>query len=348
MPENNPLQKMNNVKVVILNWNGKPHLERFLPSVVENTPAGVEIIIADNGSDDGSENFICQKFPMITWLSLGQNYGYAQGYNRALESTIIAGAEYAVLLNSDVETSEGWLEPLIERMEKDSSIGAAAPKILSVEKPGYFEYAGAAGGFIDWFGYPFCRGRIMSATEQDNGQYDTAREVFWASGACMVVRMDAFRAAGGFDDDFFAHMEEIDLCWRMWARGWKVMAEPASKVYHLGGGTLNKENPRKLYLNYRNNLCMLYKNLSPKTCAPVVFIRMLLDGVSAIVYLLSGKREYYKAVLNAHRDYRKQKDNLRKKRKENMILRRDSPTGIYKGSIVLRYMFGCRKFGKMI
>lgn len=339
---------MDNVKVVILNWNGKRHMERFLPSVVANTPKNAEIIVADNGSTDDSEDVIRYQFPSVRWLNLRENYGYAEGYNKAFASPMLADAEYVVLLNSDVETPAGWLAPLVDKIKSDKAIAAVSPKILSAENHEYFEYAGAAGGFIDWFGYPFCRGRIMSVTEQDKGQYDDAKEVLWASGACMLVRADVFRDVGGFDGSFFAHMEEIDLCWRIWARGWKVMVEPKSKVYHLGGGTLSNDNPRKLYLNFRNNLCMLYKNLSPFSFRQVIFTRMVLDGISAAVYLLSGKKESYRAVWEAHKDYRKEKVNLKKKRKENMALRKASPKGIYKGSVVLRYVFGRRKFGKMM
>lgn len=339
---------MNNVKVVILNWNGERHLERFLPSVVANTPKNTDVIIADNGSTDGSAKIVRYRHPSVKWLSLKDNYGYAEGYNKALSSPLVAGVKYVVLLNSDVETPSGWLKPLMERMESDEAVAAVSPKILSTESPGYFEYAGAAGGFIDGLGYPFCRGRILSVTEQDKGQYNDAREVFWASGACMMVRMDAFLETGGFDGDFFAHMEEIDLCWRMWSRGWKVMVEPKSKVYHLGGGTLPNESPRKLYLNYRNSLYMLYKNLSPASVRTVIFVRMLLDGASAAVYLLSGRKESYKAVLAAHKDYRKEKSLLKEKRRKNMAMRKRPPYGIYKCSVLLRYFFGFRRFGNIL
>lgn len=339
---------MKKVKVVILNWNGKRHLERFLPSVVANTPRGTGIIVADNGSTDGSAEFIRYRFPTVGFLCLGHNHGYAEGYNKALSSSLLSDTEYFVLLNSDVETPKGWLEPLLRKIDGNTAIAAVSPKILSMKNPGSFEYAGAAGGFMDWFGYPFCRGRILSRVEEDKGQYNDAREVFWASGACMIVRSSAFREAGGFDPSFFAHMEEIDLCWRFWARGWKVVCEPRSYVYHLGGGTLSNESPRKLYLNYRNNLFMLYKNLSPVTFRSVIFIRMMLDGVSALVYLLSGRKDSYKAVLLAHKDYRKEKPSLKNKRRDNMALRRNSPEGIYKGSVILRYLLGCRIFRKMM
>ncbi len=248
------------IKIVILNWNGRAHLERFLPSVVSHS-TGASVVVADNGSDDDSAAFLRKHYPQVELLLLDKNYGYAEGYNRALEQV---AADCYVLLNSDVEVEEGWLGPLAKLMASNERIAALAPKILSYDRPGYFEYAGASGGFLDAFGYPFCRGRILDTIEQDDGQYDTSRDVFWASGACMMVRADVFRKLGGFDGDFFAHMEEIDFCWRAQLAGYRIMVEPRSRVFHLGGGTLPNNSPRKLYLNYRNNLSMLYKNLSKR------------------------------------------------------------------------------------
>ena len=253
------------VKIVILNWNGRAHLERFLPSVVAHS-GEASVVVADNGSNDDSVLFLREHYPQVELLQLDQNYGFAEGYNRALSRI---EADCYVLLNSDVEVEEGWLNPLVARLAADEKVAALAPKIISYERKSDFEYAGAAGGFIDCFGYPFCRGRILDTIEKDQGQYDTAREVFWASGACMVVRADLFHKLGGFDGDFFAHMEEIDLCWRMQLAGYRVMVEPRSRVFHLGGGTLPNNSARKLYLNYRNNLSMLFKNLSRRSLLPV-------------------------------------------------------------------------------
>ena len=227
--------------VVILNWNGRKHLEQFLPSVIQHTPQQVDIVVADNGSTDDSVEFLRREYPNVKLVLLDRNYGFADGYNRALKQV---DAECFVLLNSDIEVTEGWLEPLVATLQNNSQVAAVAPKLLSYVERQRFEYAGAAGGFIDYLGYPFCRGRILSTIEQDEGQYDTPCEVFWASGAAFCCKADVFRALGGFDADFFAHMEEIDLCWRMQLQGYKVMVAPRSVVYHLGGGTLPNESPR--------------------------------------------------------------------------------------------------------
>lgn len=333
------------VKVVILNWNGEEHLRRFLPSVVDATPAEAEIVVADNGSTDGSLALLRERFPGVTLLLLDRNYGYAEGYNRALAQL---EADYFVLLNSDVETPRGWLGPLVERMESDSSIAALAPKLLAYGDRGRFEYAGASGGFLDMLGYPFCRGRILSTLERDEGQYDTAREVFWASGACMVVRAGMFRELGGFDGKFFAHMEEIDLCWRAQLRGYRVWIEPRSRVWHLGGGTLPNNTPRKIYLNYRNNLAMLYKNLPAGRVEAILFLRMVLDGLSALVFLLQGRPDFFREVFRAHMDFHRRRDELREQRRRIQDGAVASPRMIYGGSIILRYLLGKRRFGAMM
>ena len=270
---------MTRVKIVILNWNGRDYLKRFLPTLVSRTP-GAGIVVADNGSTDDSVRFLERSYPQVELLRLDRNYGYAEGYNRALAGL---NAEYFVLLNSDVEVTEGWLDPLVRTLDGDGSVAAVSPKIRSFGEPDKFEYAGAAGGFIDFLGYPFCRGRILDSIESDKGQYDDPREVFWASGACMAVRADVFRSLGGFDGDFFAHMEEIDFCWRAQLAGYAVRVEPRSCVLHVGGGTLPNNSPQKIYLNFRNNLCMLFKNLSPLSFWPVLFARMALDGAAALV-----------------------------------------------------------------
>ncbi|HEX9615036.1 MAG TPA: glycosyltransferase family 2 protein, partial [Bacteroidota bacterium] len=248
---------MKKTAVVVLNWNGKDLLERFLPILVRHTSGNAEIVIADNGSTDDSVDYVRKTFPPVRTILLGKNLGFAGGYNEALKQV---EAEYYVILNSDVEVTEGWIESIITMMEGDPRIGACQPKILDIRVRNRFEYAGAAGGFIDVLGYPFCRGRILNSFEEDRGQYDDMKEVFWATGAALFIRSKLFRQAGGFDEDFFAHMEEIDLCWRIKHLGYRVMACPSSTVYHLGGATLDQGNPRKTFLNFRNGLILLFKN----------------------------------------------------------------------------------------
>ena len=336
---------MKRTAVVILNWNGRQHLEQFLPSVVAHTPQRVRIIVADNGSTDDSVAFLEQHYPVIEIIRLEQNYGFAEGYNRALEQV---DAEFFILLNSDVEVTAGWVEPLVATLTNNRSVAAVAPKLRSYGNRDHFEYAGAAGGYIDVLGYPFCRGRILSTLEQDNGQYDTAQEVFWASGAAFCCRADVFRMLGGFDADFFAHMEEIDLCWRMQLQGYKIMVEPHSTVYHLGGGTMPNESPRKLYLNYRNNLSMLFK------CAPtwqrilVAVARPMADMLSALIYLLRGDKALAKATVEAYRDFFALHGVLNKKRKAVRSACKAESDRIYRGSIVLRYAVGKRFFGNLM
>lgn len=333
---------MKRTAVVILNWNGRQHLEQFLPSVVAHTPQQVRIIVADNGSTDDSVAFLAQHYPTIEIIRLERNYGFAEGYNRALEQV---DAEFFILLNSDVEVTAGWVEPLVATLTNNRSVAAVAPKLRSYGNRDHFEYAGAAGGYIDVLGYPFCRGRILSTLEQDKGQYNTAQEVFWASGAAFCCRADVFRMLGGFDADFFAHMEEIDLCWRMQLQGYKIMVEPHSTVYHLGGGTMPNESPRKLYLNYRNNLSMLFK------CAPtwqrilVAVARPVADMLSALIYLLRGDKALGKATIEAYRDFFALHGELNKKRKAVRSACKAESDRIYRGSIVMRYVVGKRFFG---
>ena len=243
-------------EIVILNWNGRDHLRTFLPSVVAAAPAGVGVTVADNGSTDDSAEVLAREFPTVRVVRLGRNYGFAEGYNRALREV---DAECFVLLNSDVETPAGWLEPLLEVLEREPDVAAVAPKLRSWRDRASFEYAGAAGGYLDLLGYPFCRGRILRCVERDEGQYDDERDVFWVSGAAFCCRAEVFRELGGFDASFFAHMEEIDLCWRMRIAGRRVRIVPRSTVYHLGGGTLKAQSPAKVYFNHRNNLAMLFK-----------------------------------------------------------------------------------------
>ena len=293
---------MNKIKtsVVILNWNGVELLRRFLPSVVAHTPTDVaEVVVADNGSTDESLHVLRSEFPTVRIIAMPTNEGFAGGYNRALREV---EAEYAVLLNSDVEVTAGWLEPLVAYAEANPDVAALQPKIRAYRRPELFEHAGAAGGFIDKLGYPFCRGRIFASVEKGEGQYDSIVDIFWATGACMFVRMVDYRLAGGLDERFFAHMEEIDLCWRLHRLGRRVACVPESTVFHLGGATLDADNPRKAYLNFRNNLLMLYKNLPPERRAGMLFRRKLLDGVAALNFLLHGNLAGIRAIARAHRD----------------------------------------------
>ncbi|MCD8072610.1 MAG: glycosyltransferase family 2 protein [Alistipes sp.] len=337
------------IDIVILNWNGKGHLATFLPSVVDNAPTGVGITVADNGSGDGSCGMVEKEFPGVNLIRLDKNYGFAEGYNRALSDPMFDQTRYLVLLNSDAQTPAGWLEPLVDYMDANPRTAAIAPKILSWQERDYFEYAGANGGFIDAMGYPFCRGRILGTVEKDTGQYDDAREVFWATGACMMVRRDVFRELGGFDGYFFAHMEEIDFCWRAHLAGFSVAVVPSSRVYHLGGGTLPAGNPRKLYLNFRNNLCMLHKNLPAKARWKTVTARMVADGLASFIYLVTFRLGSFTAVWRAHRDYRRWKktfDPDNRKLAAGVALK-DLP-GVYRGSIILRYILGRKKFGRLL
>lgn len=306
---------MGNVKIaiVILNWNGAKLMQEFLPSVVEFSKGdSVKIIVADNGSTDDSLSVIRDQFPGVTILDLQQNFGFARGYNEALKQI---EADYFVILNSDVEVTAGWLEEPIRLMKSDQSIAAVQPKILSYYRRTHFEYAGAAGGFIDKFGYPFCRGRIFDQVEEDHGQYDTVIDVFWATGACMFVRSDLYHQVGGFDADFWAHMEEIDLCWRLKNRGYRIVYTPESRVYHVGGGTLEYSNPRKLYLNFRNNLWLLYKNLPAHQLFYILFTRMVLDFVAATKLLGESNFNGIMSVMKAHWHFYQSLPALNRKRK---------------------------------
>jgi GT2 family glycosyltransferase len=295
--------------VVILNWNGKEFLNRFLPDVVENTlSTEVSLIVADNASDDGSVEWIQDNFPDVKIIQLDRNYGYAGGYNRALPET---EAEFYILLNSDVKVEPGWAEKLITFMELHPNVGACQPKIRSFAEPAAFEYAGAAGGYIDKLGYPFCRGRIFNSVEVDSGQYDDSREIFWASGSCMAVRASAFEQCDGFDESFFLHMEEIDLCWRMQNAGFTVCYVPHATVWHVGGGTLGYGSPSKIYYNFRNSLIMLAKNLPARNLRRTILTRQLLDGVAAAAILFREGRAAAAAVIRAHRHFRRLKTAIK-------------------------------------
>ncbi len=333
---------MNNlpkVSVVILNWNGLKHLKEFLPSVCKSTYPNLEIIVADNASTDSSLEFVMSSYPEIKIIRNDGNHGFAGGYNKALEQV---DSEYFILLNSDVAVQPDWIQPVITLMQSDPFIAAAQPKILSYKKPQEFEYAGAAGGFLDMFGYPFCRGRIFDHVEKDEGQYNDTAEIFWASGAALFIKKDKWIEAGGLDEDFFAHMEEIDLCWRLKNLGYKIMYCHQSIVYHLGGGTLNADNPFKTYLNFRNNLILIQKNLPFYHSSLVIFSRLWLDLASIIKFFLDGKSKNAMAVSRAHRSFFKSIfKNARKARKIESS--GSDSTGMMKISIVWRYFILKRK-----
>lgn len=308
------MSKSGKIAIVILNWNGVKLFPEFLPSIIKHSQGeNIEIIVADNGSTDQSLRYLKKNYPEITLMDLEENYGFAKGYNVALNQI---DAEYFVLLNSDVKVESGWIKPCIKQFEKDQKVVAIQPRVKSHNEPENFEYAGAAGGFIDKFGYPFCRGRILDHVEQDHNQYNQSTEIFWATGACMFVRAEAYKNAGGLDADFWAHMEEIDMCWRLKNQGFKIVYEPQSLIYHLGGGSLEYGNPRKVYLNFRNNLFMLYKNLPKKGFGLTLFIRLVLDGIAGFKFLVGGETKAFGAVIKAHRDFYKNLSSLRRKRKE--------------------------------
>lgn len=329
--------------VVILNWNGRHMLERFLPSVVANTTGDAEVIIADNGSTDDSIDFLKKNYPSLRLILMDRNYGFAEGYNKALAQI---NADYYVLLNDDVEVTPGWNETVVAMMESESDIAIAQPKLLMFDRRDTFEYAGGAGGFIDKYGYPFCRGRLFSTLEQDKGQYDDRREIFWASGAAMFVKADVWKELGGLDGDFFAHMEEIDFCWRCKNRGYKVMYCPDATVYHVGGGTLPKSSPFKTQLNFRNNLSMLYKNLPDRRRCRVIALRIVLDWVAALSFLLKGNLGEFKAVFKAHKEFRQWKPDLRIKRTAALPNSQPAPNDvscIYQGHLLIDYHLRGRK-----
>lgn len=310
--------------VVILNWNGREYLKMFLGKVTEKTGGcDADVYVADNGSDDGSAEYVQAFHKNVKLIRFDRNHGFAEGYNLALRQI---EAEYFVLLNSDIEVKEGWLEPLVDCLEKNPGTASCQPKILSFKNKDYFEYAGAAGGFIDRLGYPLCRGRILDHIEKDEGQYDSPVDLFWSSGACMAVRAEAWEKAGGFDPDFFAHMEEIDLCWRFHRMGYKVAFIPQSTVYHVGGGTLPYDSPLKTYLNFRNSFYLLYKNLPDRYFRRVITTRKILDGVAAIFFLLKGHARSVKSVWKAHREIKRQTESLMEKRETVKSLGKNYPS----------------------
>ncbi|MDR2498193.1 MAG: glycosyltransferase family 2 protein [Tannerellaceae bacterium] len=304
------------ITVLILNWNGKELLETFLPSVVNNSPQMLsEVIVADNGSTDDSLELLRTQFPTVGLITFEKNLGFAEGYNQAMRKIT---TPFAVLLNNDVEVTPGWLKPPLDILESNPDVACVQPKIRSYSKRRAFEYAGAAGGFMDRFGYPFCRGRIFDTLELDYGQYDRNIDLLWGSGACLFVRTAAYKKEGGLDESFFAHQEEIDFCWRLRCRGHRIVYTNASYVYHKGGGTLNVSNPHKTYLNFRNNLLMIYKNMPARQLGFVLFMRYLLDRIAAVQFFIKGNRDDARAILKAHREFRRIKANYRKARFANL------------------------------
>lgn len=337
MKELSPLGMHPSVAVVILNWNGREFLEKFLPAVMASTYPEMELVVADNASTDDSLQWLAANHPTITVIRNERNYGFAGGYNRALASV---KADIYVLLNSDVEVSPGWIEPVVELMSRDQKIAACQPKMLAYHNRSQFEYAGACGGWMDYFGYPFSRGRMFDHCENDHGQYETAVPCFWASGAALFVRSELFTMLGGFDEHFFAHQEEIDLCWRIQAAGYKVFVEPRSVVWHVGGGTLPKGNSLKTYLNFRNNLLMLYKNLPFNEAIWKIPFRFMLDALAAWKALFSGDSGFFMAVLRAHLGFFPGIFSVR--RQKNTRHGRELH-GLYHGSVVWQYFLKRRR-----
>ncbi|HRE74536.1 MAG TPA: glycosyltransferase family 2 protein [Flavobacteriales bacterium] len=328
------------VIVALLNWNGKKHLAEFLPSVVSHS-GDARIVVIDNASTDDSVAFLKSNFPNVEIILNKSNSGYAGGYSEGLEKL---DADYFILLNSDVEVTPNWIDPVVQHMESDKKVAAAQPLIRSYSSRTHFEYAGAAGGFLDKDHYPFCRGRMFETAEEDRNQYSSVREIFWATGACLFVRASAYREVGGLDPDFFAHMEEIDFCYRLKNRGYKILAVPPSIVFHLGGGTLNYDSPNKTYLNFRNNLFLIHKNYFGSYLFFKVFRRLSLDGLAGLKFLFSGKWKHFTAVIKAHFHYYGKLSLLGKKRSVNRNMRSTfNPAGMYRGSVILDYYLRGRK-----
>ena len=328
---------MKQTAVVILNYNGAGMLRRFLPSVIEYSHEA-SIYVADNGSSDESCDVVRNEFPALKLMVLDHKYGFAEGYNRALAQV---DEEYAVLLNSDVEVTRGWLSPMTQFLDSNPEVAACQPKLLSFKQKDFFEYAGAAGGFIDKWGYTFCRGRIFNTVERDSGQYDDTTDVFWATGAALMIRNEVYKNNGGLDGRFFAHMEEIDLCWRLRSRGYRIACVPQSHVYHVGGATLKKENPQKTYLNFRNNLLMIYKNAPDCQLKKIMLFRKVFDNVAALKFLASGDYAAFKAVRKARRDFKAMRSGYDKARAENMKLAVTTRIPeVLKSSILYKYYLG--------
>ncbi len=330
---------MKELAVIILNWNGEALLKQFLPTAAEHTiDEDTDLIVADNGSDDGSVAWMQREMPQIRIIRLDRNYGFAEGYNRAIRE---AGYKYSLLLNSDVEVTPGWTRPLLAFMRKHPDVAAVQPKIRSFRHREMFEYAGAAGGYIDRLGYPYCRGRLFDCVERDEGQYDgEPADICWASGAALMVRTDEYFAAGGLDADFFAHMEEIDLCCRIHARGWRICCVPDSTVFHVGGASLDKSDPRKTYLNFRNNLLLLHKNMPRREGRKLLLRRRLMDTLAFMMYAARFKFRHAAAVLRAHRDFRRMRRKYTDLPQHEYMSRLP---GAQRNIIVDRYLRGMKK-----
>ncbi len=330
------------IAIVILNWNGKLLLEKFLPYLIKYNSPDAEIIIADNASKDDSISFVQTNYPDIRIIKNNENGGFSKGYNDALSQV---DAEYYVLLNSDIEVTSNWINPVISLMDSDKNIAACQPKIMSFYNQEEFEYAGAAGGYIDKFGYPFCRGRIFQEMEKDEKQYNDIVEIFWATGACMFVRAELYHKLGGLDNDFFAHMEEIDFCWRLKNQGYKIMYCPDSVIFHVGGGTLPKNNSRKTYLNFRNNFFLLFKNLPSGKIFPVFFARLFLDGIAGMKFLFQGHFKDVLAVTKAHFMFYFSIGKLYRKRR---MIRHSQVSCIYGKSIVFEHYLKRKKYFRQL
>jgi GT2 family glycosyltransferase len=328
---------MQKIAIVILNWNGQKFLERFLPSLMAHTPSWADIVVADNASSDNSLEFMQLHYPQLRLIVNEGNFGFAKGYNQALQQI---DAEYYCLLNSDIEVSPQWVEPIINFLDANSDVAICQPKLLSFYEKTHFEYAGAAGGFVDKYGYPFCRGRLFDHVEKDEGKYNDIKEIFWATGACMFIRSKVYHELGGLDDDFFAHMEEIDLCWRAKNAGYKVVYIPDSAVYHVGGGTLPKNSPRKTYLNFRNNLILLYKNIPKHRILWVFALRSFLDFIASVRFLFDSGWGDFAAVFKAYGSFY---GSLRKNRKKRSKMPHRKVSQTYDKSIVFDYYFRKKK-----
>jgi GT2 family glycosyltransferase len=322
--------------VVILNWNGIQYLKMFLSNVISHTVDDeTSLYVADNGSSDGSVEWISSTFKNVKIIRLDENHGFAKGYNLALANI---DAQYYVLINSDIEVTQGWLWPMITYLDDNPDVASCQPKILSYNKRDHFEYAGAAGGYIDKYGYPLCRGRILSHIEEDTGQYNDKTDIFWSTGACMAVRSEAWEKCGGFDPDFYAHMEEIDLCWRFHKCGFRVSYIPQSVVFHIGGATLPYKSPLKTYLNFRNSLYILYKNLPENKLRNILLIRKLLDGIAALFFICKGQFRSAGSVWKAHIDYYRNSDRLKEKRKiVRELTKNENPDMIVNKCIVFEF-----------
>ncbi len=331
----------NQVAVVILNWNGKKHLETFLPSVYKNSPEA-NLYVIDNASTDDSIDFLQKNYPNINRIPLSKNHGFCGGYNKGLQTV---EEEYYVLLNSDVEVTPNWIPPILEVFKRNNNVAVVQPKIKSYSNKDYFEYAGAAGGFLDYLGYPFCRGRLFHSIEIDQGQYQQESDIHWASGACFTIKKELYHQLGGFDENFFAHMEEIDLCWRLGNQGYKIKYTPESTVFHLGGGTLQKVNPFKTFLNFRNGLYLLYKNLPEEKLKKIIMKRMILDGLAGVQFLIKLEFKNFMAIIKAHKEFKNKRKLLKEKRSYST---KNVYNSFFKDSIVKTYFLnGKKKFSDL-